>query len=80
VSHFFVEADAYLEQNVFTKQKLGADFVISIPWIENHTTKHAARFVKPGYPKKILQLVLLGSGFAQNLHKADPKSYRTKCR
>jgi hypothetical protein len=47
---FFVEADAYLEQNVFTKQKLGADFVISIPCDRNHKTKHAARFVKPGYP------------------------------
>ncbi len=37
------KADAYLAQNVFTKQKLGADFVISIISIENHKTKHAAR-------------------------------------
>ena len=26
-----IKADAYLEQNVFAKQKIGADFVISIP-------------------------------------------------
>jgi hypothetical protein len=79
-----IKADAYLEQNVFAKQKIGADFVNSIPYDRISQNKTCCTFCEAGLPKPVSQnmqhVLLLGSGFEQNLHKADPKSYRTKCR
>jgi hypothetical protein len=68
------EADAYLEQNVFAKQKIGADFVISIPYDRKSQNKTCCTFCEAGLPKPASQNMKHVSGFEQNLHKADPKS------
>jgi hypothetical protein len=65
-------ADAYLKQNVFTKQKLAADFVVSIPYDAKSQNKTCCTFCEAGLPKPFsqsVQHVLLHSGFEQNVHK-----------
>ncbi len=66
------EADAYLKQNVFAKQKLAADFVVSIPYDAKSQNKTCCTFCEAGLPKPLSQNmlhVLLRSGFEQNVHK-----------
>jgi hypothetical protein len=67
-----LEADACLKQNVFTKQKLAADFVISIPYDAKSQNKTCCTFCEAGLPEPFsqnVQHVLLGSGFEQNMQK-----------
>ena len=69
--------------NILAQQKLGADLVISIPYDRKSQNKPCCTFCEARLPKPVsqnMQHVLLGSGFEQNLHRADPESYRTKCR
>jgi hypothetical protein len=66
------EADAYLKQNVFTKQKLVADFVATVPYGGKSQNKTCCTFCEAGLHEPVSQNVkhvLQGSGFEQNVHK-----------
>jgi hypothetical protein len=57
---------------VFTKQKLAADFVITVPYEGKSQNKTCCAFCESGSLEPIpqsMQRVLCGSGFAQNVHE-----------